>query len=465
MQFQLTYEYLKQLKEAVDKNDQAFIKLQMEELHPHDIAEIFNDLEPEEVKFLYTHLTDEDKAAKVLVEMEEDAREQLLSSLSSKHIAEKFIDNLDSDDAADIIAELPEKKMGEVLSHMEDAEQASDIVELMNYEEGTAGSLMATELVKVQYADTIFRGVREVRKKAEEIENIYTVYVVDENDKLMGILPMKKLLITPLRTLVKDAYQSDIQFVKTSTPAEEVAKIMEKYNLVVLPVVDHLNRLVGRITIDDVVDVIREEETEDVHQMAGIEALDEPYINMTVFQMLRKRAGWLIILFIGESFTATAMGFFENQLAKAVVLALFVPLIISSGGNTGSQASTLVIRALALGEVTIREWWKIIRKELKVGLALGLILGLFGFLRVAVWSSFVEIYGSNWMPVAFTVGVSLMGVVMWGNIIGSLFPMILKRFGFDPAVSSAPFVATLVDVTGLIIYFSVAALFMSGIMY
>lgn len=463
MQFELTSEYLKDLREAISVNDEAYVVHQLQELHANDIAEIFNELNLEEVKYLYTHLTDEEEAAQVLIEMEEDAREMLLSSLSSKEIAEQFIDNMASDDAADIIAELSDKQKGEVLSHIEDAEQASDIVELLNYDENTAGGLMATEMVSVQATDSIFRCVREVRMKAEEIDNIYTVYVVDEDEKLLGILPLKKLLITPLRTKVSDVYETEIQYVKTSTPAEEVARTMEKYNLVVLPVVDHLNRLVGRITIDDVVDVIREEETEDVQKMAGMEAFDEPYMNMSVFQMLKKRAGWLMILFIGESFTATAMGFFENQLAKAVVLALFVPLIISSGGNTGSQASTLVIRALALGEITIREWWRIIRKELKVGIALGLILGVFGFLRVAVWSSFVEVYGAHWMPVAFTVGISLVGVVLWGNIVGSLFPLILKRFGFDPAVSSAPFVATLVDVTGLLIYFTVASLLLSGI--
>ncbi len=464
MQFNLTSEYLKELREAIASNNEAYVLKQLQELHPHDIAEIFNELDPEEVKYVYTHLTDEEEAAKVLVEMEEDAREMLLSSLSSKQIAEQFIDNMASDDAADIIAELPEGKKGEVLSHIEDAEQASDIVELLNYDENTAGGLMATEMVSVYTTDSIFRCVKEVRAKAEKIENIYTVYVIDQSEKLLGILPLKKLLITPMRTKVGDVYEAEIQYVKTSTSAEDVAKTMEKYNLVVLPVVDHLNRLVGRITIDDVVDVIREEETEDAQKMAGMEAFDEPYMNMSAYRMFKKRAGWLVILFIGEGFTATAMGFFENQLAKAVVLALFVPLIISSGGNTGSQASTLVIRALALGEITIREWWRIIRKELKVGLALGIVLGIFGFLRVALWSSFVDLYGPSWLPIAYTVGISLVGVVLWGNIVGSVFPIILKRFGFDPAVSSAPFVATLVDVTGLIIYFSVASLFLRGIL-
>jgi magnesium transporter len=239
---------------------------------------------------------------------------------------------------------------------------------------------------------------------------------------------------------------------------------MDKYDLVVLPVVDDLDRLVGRITIDDIVDVIREEDTEDVQKMGGMEALDEPYMNIPFLQMIRKRAGWLMVLFIGESLTATAMSFFEDQIAKAVVLALFVPLIISSGGNSGSQASTLIIRALALGEITIRDWWRIVKKEISVGLMLGCILGVIGFLRVALWSVFVSAYGPHWLLIGGVVGFSLIGVVMWGTLMGSLLPMALKRAGLDPAVSSAPFVATLVDVTGLIIYFTISTMFLRGIL-
>jgi magnesium transporter len=239
---------------------------------------------------------------------------------------------------------------------------------------------------------------------------------------------------------------------------------MDKYNLVVVPVVDALGRLVGIITIDDVVNFRREEETEDVQKMAAMAALEEPYMSTPFLQMIKKRAGWLVILFLGETLTATAMGFFQDQIAKAVILALFIPLIISSGGNSGSQASTLIIRALALGEITIRDWWKIVKKEFSTGLAIGVILGSIGFIRVAAWSFFVSSYGPHWQLIAFTVSLSLVGVVMWGTLMGSLLPMALKRFGLDPAVSSAPFVATLVDVTGLIIYFSFSILFLKGIL-
>jgi len=252
--------------------------------------------------------------------------------------------------------------------------------------------------------------------------------------------------------------------VSANTDVEEVARLMEKYNLADVPVVDERQRLVGRITFDDVMDSVRKEETEDAHKMGGMEALEYSYSSSSLLEMVRKRAGWLIVLFIGEGFTATAMGFFEGQIAKAVVLALFVPLIISSGGNTGSQASSLIIRALAVGDITVNEWWRIFRREMSVGMILGTALGVIGFARVAIWSQFVNVYGPHWPRIGVAVGVSLVGVVLWGNLIGSLFPLLLKRLGLDPAVSSAPFVATVVDVTGLVIYFTIASLFLAGIL-
>lgn len=461
MQFELTDDFLIQLREAIRARNGAFVVNQFKELYPPDIAVVFNELEIEEAKYVYS-LLDEQIAADVLVELDDDVREDFLASLTSKEIAE-HIDNMDSDDAADVIAELPDAVQDEVLSHMEDSEQASDIVELLNYDENTAGGLMATELVRVHVNSNAIECVREIREQADNVENIYAIYVVDDDEKLVGLLHLKKLIVSSTRSRVSEIYDPKVISVKTNTDAEEVANLMDKYNLVVLPVVDALGRLVGRITIDDIVDVRREEETEDLQKMAGMEALDEPYMNVSIWGILKKRAGWLVILFLGETLTATAMGFFENEIAKVVILSLFVPLIISSGGNTGSQASTLVIRALALGEITIRNWWTIIQREIKVGFILGLILGVIGFLRVAVWSQFTPIYGPHWREIAFTVGTSLVGVVLWGNIIGSLFPLILKRFGFDPAVSSAPFVATLVDITGLIIYFSVASLLLGSV--
>lgn len=463
MQFELTDEFLTRLQTAIDSKDNAFVETQLRELYPPDIAEIFNKLSIDQVKFLYNYL-DEQIAADVLVELEEDVREEILSSLTSKQIAEQLIDNMDSDDAADVIAELPDEKQDEVLSHMEDSEQASDIVELLNYDENTAGGLMATELVRVHVSSTVIACVREIRAQADEVENIYAIYVVDDDERLVGLLSLKKLILSPTRAQIADIYDPKVISVKTNTDAEEIANIMDKYNLVVLPVVDALGRLVGRITVDDVLDVRREEETEDVQKMGAMEALEEPYMSTPFSQMIKKRVGWLIILFLGETLTATAMSFFEDQIAKAVILALFIPLIISSGGNSGSQASTLIIRALALGEITVRDWWKIVKKEFSTGLVIGLILGIIGFARVALWSYFISSYGPHWHMIALTVGCALVGVVMWGTLMGSLLPLALKRVGLDPAVSSAPFVATLVDVTGLVIYFTFSLIFLKGLL-
>lgn len=462
MRFELTDIFLSKLREGISSQKDSFITEQLKELYPPDVAIIFNQLEIEEAKYVYK-LLDEQIAADVLVELEEDVRERFLASLTSKEIAEQFIDNMDSDDAAYVISELPDKVQDEVLSHIEDSGQASDIVDLLNYDENTAGGLMRKEFVRVHLHSKALECVREIREQAHDLEEVYDIYVVTEDEKLIGLLPLKKLVVSPVRSIVADIYDPKIISVKANMPAEEVANIMDKYDLVAVPVVNALGQLVGIITIDDVIDLRREEETEDLQKMAGVEAFDEPYMSLSIPQILKKRAGWLVILFLGETLTASAMAFFENEITKVVILALFVPLIISSGGNTGAQASTLVIRALALGEITVRSWWTIVKREIKIGLILGIILGIIGFLRVFIWSHFTTIYGPHFMEISLIVGFSLIAVVLWGNTVGSLFPLILKRFGFDPAVASAPFVATLVDVTGLIIYFSFSIVFLKGI--
>ncbi|HRD52161.1 MAG TPA: magnesium transporter [Flavobacteriales bacterium] len=463
MAFDLTKPVLDRIREGLEGDRAQAVIDDLKELHPADIAEVLDQLRIEEATTLYDAL-DEELAAEVLLELPEDKREAILETFTGKEIAEEVIDQLDSDDAADVIADLPQDVQDEVMANIEDAEQREEIAELLTYDEHSAGGLMAKELVRVSVDGSMRDCVKELRAHADEIDNVYVIYVVDQHDRLMGTIPLKRLLTTSLFQPVKDVYEPDFISVKADEEAEVAAKLMEKYDLVVLPVLDARGRLLGRITIDDVVDVIREEETEDVQKMAGMEALEDSYMSSTWLEIVKKRVGWLIILFIGESFTATAMSFFEDQIAKAVVLALFVPLIISSGGNTGSQASTLIIRALALGDVTIREWWSVLRREFSVGLILGTVLGIIGFLRVAVWSQFVDVYGEHWLEVGLAVGISLLGVVLWGNLIGSLFPLILKRLGRDPAVSSAPFVATVVDVTGLLIYFGIASILLAGIM-
>ncbi|MBL7963626.1 MAG: magnesium transporter [Flavobacteriales bacterium] len=463
MAFDVTKPLLDRIREGLENGRLEAIVEDLKDLHPADIAEVLDQLRPTEASSLYDAL-DPELAAEALLQLPEDRREEILNTFTGKEIAEEVIDQLDSDDAADVIADLPEEVQEEVLANIEDAGQREEITELLTYDEHSAGGLMAKELVKVNVDGSMRDCVKQLRAHADEIDNVYVIYVIDQHERLMGLVPLKKLLTTSLFKPVKEVYEPDFISIRADEDAEVAAKLMEKYDLVVLPVIDGRGRLLGRITIDDVVDVIREEETEDVQKMAGMEALEDSYMSSSWLEIVKKRVGWLIILFIGESFTATAMSFFEDQIAKAVVLALFVPLIISSGGNTGSQASTLIIRALALGDVNMREWWKVFRREATVGLTLGLVLGIIGFLRVAVWSHFVDIYGDQWLQVGLAVGLSLVGVVLWGNLIGSLFPLVLKRLGRDPAVSSAPFVATVVDVTGLLIYFSIASFFMAGIL-
>jgi magnesium transporter len=324
---------------------------------------------------------------------------------------------------------------------------------------------MTTEFVRLDPKMIVGDALKHIRSVAREKESIYACYVMEpQTGQLIGAVSLRDLVMADIDTPVTDVMRKKPVTVNALDDQEDVARKIGKYNLLAVPVVEQDGSVVGFVTVDDVIDVMIEEGTEDILRLAAVEpgALDKPYMQVSLPLMIRKRAGWLVILFLGEMLTATAMGFFEKEIARAVVLALFVPLIISSGGNSGSQASTLVIRALALGEVTLPDWWRVMRREVFSGLGLGLILGTIGFLRITVWSAFSDLYGPHWPLVALTVGVALIGIVLWGTLAGSMLPFVLRSFGFDPATSSAPFVATLVDVTGLVIYFSVAVLILRG---
>ena len=463
MQFELSDSSLERIQELVHSRHNDALLAEVSELHPADIAMVLDRVDLSEARYIYD-LLETETAAEVITELPEDRRDALLGTLSAEEIAEEVIEQLDSDDAADVIAELPDAMQQEVLASMDDGELKSEITELLSYAENTAGALMAKELVKVNVGASMLDCVRELRKHGEHIDNIYQIHVVDDHGRFIGTIQLKQLITESLRSPVRDAYDPDAVAVKADTDVEEVARLMEKYNLAVMPVVDDRGRLVGRITFDDVMDSVRKEETEDAQKMGGMEALEYSYSNSSLWEMVKARAGWLVILLVGEGFTATAMSYFEDEIAKAVVLALFVPMIISSGGNTGSQASSLICRALAMGDVTTKEWWRIAKREMSVGITLGVVLGVVGFGRVAIYSQFTQIYGPHWVMIGLAIGFSLMGVVIWGNLIGSSFPLVLKRLGMDPAVSSAPFVATVVDITGLVIYFTIASLFLAGIL-
>jgi magnesium transporter len=309
-----------------------------------------------------------------------------------------------------------------------------------------------------------------VREHGQDSETLNVIYVVDERGKLIDDIRIREFLLKPLAHTVRDLMEKTFVSLSVSDSQQDALNVFRKYDRTALPVVDSNGILVGIVTIDDMLDVAEAEATEDIQKFGGMEALEEPYMRIPLWRMVRKRAGWLVILFLGETLTATAMANYQEELAKALVLALFLPLIISSGGNSGSQASTLMIRAMALGEVTLRDWWRVMSREVQAGLALGLILGAIGIIRVGGWAIVGEQYlhrqpyGPHWPLVAITVGIALVGVVLWGTLSGSMLPFILRRAGADPAASSAPFVATLVDVTGLIIYFSIALLIMRGAM-
>ena len=390
-------------------------------------------------------------------------RAAILEQLEPARAAE-ILTGLSADERTDVVQRMGYHDRFRILPKLE-GEVRKELEGLLQYPPHTAGGIMTTEFVRLAPTMSVGDALKHIRSVAWEKESVYACYVMDPvTGSLLGALSLRDLVMGEFDTPVTEVMRQKPITVEALEDQEDVARKISKYNLLAVPVLETDGSVVGFVTVDDVVDVLIEEGTEDILRMAAVEpgALEQPYMQVSLPRMIRKRAGWLVILFLGEMLTATAMGFFEKEIAKAVVLALFVPLIISSGGNSGSQASTLVIRALALGEVTVRDWWRVMRREIFSGLGLGIILGAIGFLRITVWSMFSQIYGPHWMMVATTVGLALVGIVLWGTLAGSMLPFVLRRLGFDPATSSAPFVATLVDVTGLIIYFTVAVMILRG---
>jgi magnesium transporter len=309
---------------------------------------------------------------------------------------------------------------------------------------------------------TIDEAISYLRRQADHLGTLHNIYVLNGSQQLLGVLGFRDLFSADRSSLVRDVMRTDVVSVPEQTDQELVARLFSKHRLLAIPVVDNAGRMQGIVTADDIVDVVEQEASEDIQKIGGMEALDGPYLQMRFWQMVKKRAGWLMILFVGELFTATAMGHFEEEIQRAVVLALFVPLIISSGGNSGSQATTLVIRAMALGELRLRDWWRVVHRELATGFVLGSVLAVIGMTRIVLWQAFWKTYGEHYLLISLTVACSLIGVVLFGTVAGSMLPFVLRRFGLDPASASAPFVATLVDVTGLVIYFTIASVILRG---
>jgi magnesium transporter len=400
------------------------------------------------------------QADNLFLELNKREQRELLHAVS-KQERRIWLRLLAPDDAADVIQLAPESERAELLAELDDVTRR-EVTALLAYKEDEAGGLMNPRFARVRPEMTVDEAISYLRHQTANVETIYYAYALDSAQHLLGVVTFRDLFSANRNKLVRDVMRTEFIAASEDMDQEAVAKLVTDHHLLAIPVVDRDGRMQGIVTVDDIVDVVEEEASEDLQKVGGMEALGAPYLQIGFWQMIRKRAGWLTVLFLGEMLTATAMGYFEREIARAVVLALFVPLIISSGGNSGSQATTLVIRAMAVGEVGLRHWWRIVRREFSTGIVLGSVLAAVGMTRILVWQAIWKPYGAHFMVVAATVACSLIGVVSFGTVAGSMLPFLLRRAGLDPASASAPFVATLVDVTGLIIYFTVARVIMRG---
>ncbi|MCC7118965.1 MAG: magnesium transporter [Anaerolineales bacterium] len=447
------------LKALVSARDFNTIREETKNWPPVDLAELMEPLSAEMEAVIF-RLLPRDQAAGVFSYLSEERQKELLKAMAREDVANIF-NAMSPDDRTSILEELPATVIQQLLSLLSTEERAV-ASQLLGYAEDSVGRLMTPDFVRVRTEWTIAYALDHIRRYGKDSETMSSIYVIDESNKLVDDLRIRQLLLAQPTDLISDLMDFRFVALKATDNREKAVEEFKLSDLNALPVTDAEDTLIGIVTVDDILDVAEEEATEDIHKIGGSEALDEPYMKIGIPKMVQKRATWLVILFISEMLTATAMGQFEHEIAKAVVLSIFVPLVISSGGNSGSQASTLIIRAMALGEVTLKDWWRVMRREFLSGLSLGAILGVIGFVRISVWAKLFGSYGEHWFLLALTVGFALVGIVLWGSLSGSMLPFILRRAGLDPATSSAPFVATLVDVSGLIIYFSVAAAILKG---
>jgi magnesium transporter len=424
-----------------------------------DVADLVYEY-PDEQVLIFTCMSMH-RAAKVFKILELSTQKEIIKELPPTKTAE-LLNELPADDRTDFLEELPSNAVRELIKQL-NPEERKITLSLLGYPENSAGRLMTPDYVYVYEHNTVAQVLETIRKVGKDSETIDVIYVINKNGELLDDIRIREFILASPDKKVSELMDGRVIALNAYDDQEIANDVFKMNNRVALPVVSNSNKLLGIVTIDDILWVASEEFSEDIQKIGGTQALEAPYLEMPLLRLFRKRVGWLVVLFLSEMLTATAMAYFQDEIAKAVVLALFVPLIISSGGNTGSQASTLIIQAMAVGEITIADWWRVMRREIISGILLGLVLGIIGFFRIAVWNSISpNLYGEHWVAIGITVGLALVGVVLWGTLAGSMLPMILKRLGADPAVSSAPFVATLVDVTGLVIYFSVAFLILSG---
>ncbi|MCG6186150.1 magnesium transporter [Maribellus maritimus] len=448
MQFEISREYIDHIKELVENDNKKELQQLMDELHPADIAEVMDDLNMDEAKYIYL-LLDGEKASDVLVEIPENDRRRFLKVLPPEFIASKFIEYMDSDDAADVVAALDDDVKKEVLNEIEDIEQAGDIVDLLEYEEDSAGGIMAKELVVVNANWTVATCLKEISRQAEEVDEIYYIYVVDDTEKLKGVLSLKKLILNNTNTKISNIYNPDVKMVDTSTRQEEVAEIMDKYDLVAIPVVDEIGRLKGRITFDDVIDFVREEAEKDYQMVSGITGDVEP--GDKVWELLRARFPWLLIGLLGGIMGALVLGSHEDALSKVTELAFFIPLIAAMAGNVGVQSSSIVVQSIASGVKDIESTSKKLMKEISVALLTASIFAILIF----VYNYFTQ---GN-MNLTFSVSISLFIVIIFASFFGTTIPLILHRLKIDPALATGPFITTMNDICGLLIYLMIGKMF------
>lgn len=446
----------------------------LHELPFADVADILGELEPAEAAVAFRFLARDD-AAEVFSYIAPEKQEELVKKLGDEGSL-RIVEAMSPDDRVKVLDELPHEVAQKIIASLS-PESRKVTQAILGYPPGTVGRLMTPDYIKIKPEWTCAKALEHIRRNGRDAETINVLYIVDETGKLIDDIRLRQVLLAEPEAAVESLMNRSFHYLRADQPQNEAVQLMSKYDRTALPVVDSRGALVGMVTVDDVIDVAQQQATESIQKLGGMEALDEPYMTTPIFQLARKRGTWLAVLFIGEMFTQTAMAGFEDQLKAAAVLSTFVPLIVSSGGNSGSQATSLIIRALAVGEITTRQWWSVFRRELASGAILGLALGLIGVLRIHVWGwlgwfiqhdkdgiakpESVMVQGHYHM-LALTIGVAVLGVVLWGTLIGSMLPFILKKCKLDPATSSAPFVATLVDVVGVLIYLTAATLILRG---
>lgn len=428
--------------------------------HPADIADHLNKLNRKDRNVAF-YLISNNIKAEVFSYLDINVQKEIVKSLTDSDLA-KVLNDLEPDDRTELFENFPDELIKHSINLLNETERAIAL-NLIGYKEDSIARLMTPMYIQVKENFTVEMVLQHIKKYGKTAETLNYLFVVDENNVLIDDLKIGEILLADSQTKVSELMDFNFVTINTTTPIDDALEVFDKYDRSAIPITTANGILVGIVTSDDVIDQMKIRDTEDIQRFGGMEELDLSYTQTPIFQLIKKRAGWLVILFIGEMFTASAMSYYDDEIEKAVVLALFVPLIISSGGNSGSQAASLIIRAFALGEIKLKDWWYVFKKELISGLALGTILGLIGLTRIAIWENAgIYDYGEYWFEIATTIALSLVVIVLWGTLSGALVPFILRRIGFDPATASSPFVATLVDVSGLIIYFSIAATILTG---